>query len=170
MVADRDGRRGCGRAREVRRWWALPAAALIATATAAAGPSGFASAAEVQAIVDALGRGMRPGQIFAMKPLVRAGVSVAAVEYWTGAGKPALHPHDAEYAIVVAGSGTLLSGGTLVDAHATNSGLTEGSRIEGGSTRHLAVGDVILIPAGVPHGFGVESGRLALLGIKLPQP
>jgi mannose-6-phosphate isomerase-like protein (cupin superfamily) len=132
-------------------------------------PTAFASPTEIQALVQAMDREMKPGQIFAMKPLVRAGVSVASIELWKGPGKPAVHPTDAEYAIVVAGAGTLVSGGTLVDAKVTNASLTEGSRIEGGTSRPLAPGDVIMVPAGVPHSFGVD-GKLALLGIKLPQP
>lgn len=153
---------------------AFAALALAAATTAASAqtpdPTAFATPADVQALVEQIGHEMKPGQIFAMKPLVRGGASVASVEYWKGPGKPAVHPADAEYAIVVAGAGTLVSGGTLVDAHVTNPGLTEGSRIEGGTTRPLKPGDILMIPAGVPHWFGVEDGKLALLGIKLPQP
>jgi len=153
----------------------LAFALLIAAASAAPAiaqtpdPTAFATPADVQALVRSMDREMKPGQIFAMKPLVRAGISVASVELWKGPGKPAVHPTDAEYAIVVAGAGVLVSGGTLVDAKVTNAGLTEGSRIEGGTSRPLAPGDVIMVPAGVPHAFGVD-GKLALLGIKLPQP
>ena len=132
-------------------------------------PTAVASAIDVQALVQSMDREMKPGQIFAMKPLVRAGISVASLELWKGPGKPAVHPTDAEYAIVVAGAGSLVSGGTLVDAKVTNAGLTEGSRIEGGTSRPIVPGDVIMVPAGVPHSFGVD-GKLALLGIKLPQP
>lgn len=150
-------------------FFAAAAASAAPAIAQAPEPTAVASSAEVQALVQSMDREMKPGQIFAMKPLVRAGISVASVELWKGPGKPALHPTDAEYAIVVAGTGTLVSGGTLVDAKATNASLTEGSRIEGGTSRPLAPGDVIMVPAGVPHWFGVD-GKLALLGIKLPQP
>jgi mannose-6-phosphate isomerase-like protein (cupin superfamily) len=151
---------------------ALATLALAATALPAQtpDPTAFATPADVQALVEQIAHEMKPGQIFAMKPLVRGGASVASVEVWKGPGKPALHPTDAEYAMVVAGAGTLVSGGSLVDARVTNPGLTEGSRIEGGTARPLKPGDIIMIPAGVPHWFGVEGGKLALLGIKLPQP
>lgn len=149
---------------------ALALAALASAAAAQKPDPAFATPADVQALVERIEGSMKPGQIFALQPLLRGGASVASVEVWKGAGKPAVHPTDAEYAMVVAGAGTLTSGGTLVDAHVTNPGLTEGSRIEGGATRRLKPGDIIMIPAGVPHGFGVEGGKLALLGIKLPQP
>lgn len=133
-------------------------------------PGTIATQPEIQALVARIGADMKPGQIFAMAPLLEAGRSVASVEYWKGQGRPAVHPTDAEYAIVVAGAGTLVSGGTMTDPEVTNPGLTQGGRIEGGTTRPLKVGDVIMVPAGVPHLFGVEGGKLALLGIKLPQP
>ncbi len=79
-----------------------------------------------------------------------------------------MHPAEAEYAIVLEGSGTLVSGGSKADPKASNANLIEGSRIEGGATRALGPGDVILIPAGVPHWFGITGDRLVLLGIKLP--
>ena len=143
---------------------ATPLAAQLPT------PGGFATPADVQALVERIGAGMKPGQIFAMAPLVRADTSVASVEYWKGPGRPAIHPTDAEYAIVVAGAGTLVSGGSMTEPEVTNPGLTQGGKIEGGTSRPLAPGDIIMIPAGVPHWFGVTGGKLALLGLKLPQP
>ena len=101
-------------------------------------------------------------------PLVRDGKTVAAIEIWKKPGRPAVHPAEAEYAIVLEGSGTLVSGGTLADARTSNASLVEGSRIVDGKTRKLGPGDVILIPAGVPHWFGITGERLILLGVKLP--
>ncbi len=149
----------------------LAALALIAGPLSAqqADPTGFASAAEVKATVAAMEREMKPGQGFAWRPLVRGGTATAALEIWKKPGRPAVHPAEAEYAIVIEGAGTLVSGGTLVEPAVTNPGLTEGSRIEGGTTRQLRPGDVMLIPAGVPHWFGIAGGRLVLLGTKLPQ-
>lgn len=131
-------------------------------------PSGFASQADVQAQLREMLGAMKPDQGFAWRPLVRDGANVAAIEIWKKPGRPAVHPSESEYAIVLEGAGVLLSGGVLIDPAARNAGLVEGSRIEGGATRPLAPGDVILVPAGVPHWFGVTGERLVLLGIKLP--
>jgi mannose-6-phosphate isomerase-like protein (cupin superfamily) len=133
-------------------------------------PTGFASAAEIKVQVEAMRQAMKPGQGFMWRPLVRGGDSVAALEYWTKPGKPAVHPDQAEYVLVVAGAGTMVSGGRLVDPATTNPTLIEGSRIEGGTTRALHVGDVFLVPAGTPHWFGIEGDRLVLLGTKIAQP
>lgn len=152
----------------------LALAASVATASAqtsgaqAAGPSGFASGADVQAQLREMLAAMKPDQGFMWRPLVRDGGTVAAIEIWKKPGRPAVHPAEAEYAIVLEGAGTLVLGGTMADPKAKNANLIEGSQIEGGLTRTLGPGDVILIPAGVPHGFGITGERLVLLGIKLP--
>jgi mannose-6-phosphate isomerase-like protein (cupin superfamily) len=148
--------------------WFAGASALRAQQPPAA-PTAFASAADMQAAVEAMRRDMKPDQGFLWRPLVRGGSAVAALEYWRKPAKPAVHPAEAEYVIVVAGAGTMVSGGTLVDARETKPNLIEGSRIEGGSSRTLRTGDVFLIPAGTPHWFGITGDRLVLLGTKIPQ-
>lgn len=147
---------------------AIPAGIPTASAQTATDPTAFASGGDVKAQVQAMLAAMKPDQGFLWRPLVRNGETVAAIEIWKKPGRPAVHPSDAEYAIVLEGAGTLVSGGTLAEPSVRNPGLTEGSRIEGGTTRVLGPGDVILVPAGVPHWFGITGERLVLLGIKLP--
>jgi mannose-6-phosphate isomerase-like protein (cupin superfamily) len=143
--------------------------ASVPTMAQTADPTSFATGPDVTAQVAAMAKAMKPGQGFAWQPLVRDGRTVAALEYWKAPGRPAVHPAEAEYAIVIAGKGTLLSGGTLVAPRPVKPELTEGDRIVGGTTRSLAPGDVLLIPAGVPHWFGITGDRLVLLGMKLPR-
>lgn len=134
----------------------------------AADPTSFASGAEVQAQLRQMLSEMKPEQGFMWRPVARDGTNVAAIEIWKRPGRPAVHPNQAEYAIVLEGNGELVSGGAMTDPKVTNPTLTEGGRIEGGVTRPLGPGDVILVPAGVPHWFGITGERLVLLGIKLP--
>jgi mannose-6-phosphate isomerase-like protein (cupin superfamily) len=143
--------------------------ALAALALTAQTAPEFATGAELKAKVAAVEAAMKPGQGFAWEPLVKGGEAVAAVEVWRKPGLPAVHPDEAEYATVVAGAGTLVSGGRLVEPVERRPGLVEGQRIEGGTTRQIKVGDVFLIPAGAPHWFGVTGGRLVLLGTKIRQ-
>jgi mannose-6-phosphate isomerase-like protein (cupin superfamily) len=150
-------------------FWPLMVLALAGVAHAqTTAPAAFATEAELKAQLATMLAGMKPGQGFAWKPLVSAGDSAAAIEIWKKPGKPAIHPDQAEYAIVIEGRGTLVSGGTMLDQTVKNPTLTEGSRIEGGTTRPLVPGDVILVPAGAPHWFGIEGERLVLLGTKIP--
>ncbi|RSU52376.1 cupin domain-containing protein [Sphingomonas sp. S-NIH.Pt15_0812] len=146
----------------------LPLLLAAPAAAQAADPTGFATSAEVKAQVQAMDKAMKPGQGFAWQPLVRDGDRSAAIEIWKKPGKPAVHPDQAEYAIVLSGAGTLISGGTLDVSRVVKPDLTEGDRIVGGTTRRLAPGDVILVPAGVPHWFGITGDRLVLLGTKWP--
>ncbi|MDP1027320.1 cupin domain-containing protein [Sphingomonas sp. KR1UV-12] len=148
-----------------------PLLAVLAAPVAAAptAPADMASGTEVRRIVAEMAETMRDGRGFLYRPLVRDGETVAALEYWKAPGRPAVHPDEAEYAIVIEGAGTLVSGGTMADAKTTQPGLVEGSRIDGGTTRTLGPGDVLLVPAGVPHWFGITGGKLVLLGMKLPR-
>jgi len=145
---------------------------LLATAAAgqdtSADPTALATRADVATQVAAMDRAMKPGQGFAWKPLVQSGATIAAIEIWKKPARPAVHPDQAEYATVVSGAGTLVSGGSLDRPTIVRADLTEGERIVGGTTRTLAPGDVVLIPAGVPHWFGITGKRLVLLGIKVP--
>ncbi|MDR3722987.1 MAG: hypothetical protein P4K83_00680 [Terracidiphilus sp.] len=52
---------------------------------------------------------------------------------------------------VVAGAATLVTGGKLARSHSTGPGKTSGDTIEGGTEQQLRSGDVVHIPAGVPH-------------------
>lgn len=128
----------------------------------------FVSGAAVREQIAAMLADLKPGQGFAWRPLVQDGSRVAAIEIWKKPGKPAVHPTEAEYAIVLEGAGTLVSGGKLIAASLRKEGLVEGDRIEGGTMRSLRTGDVFLVPAGVPHWFGITGNRLVLLGTKLP--
>lgn len=145
---------------------AMPA---VASGQTGSDPTAYVTAADVQAQIETIRRSLKPGQTFVYRPIVRAGDASAAIEYWIKPGKPAVHPDQAEYVVVLAGSGTMVSGGTMVDATPTNLTLIEGARISGGTTRRLRTGDVVLIPAGTPHWFGVTGARLVLLGTKIPQ-
>ncbi|WP_241823650.1 cupin domain-containing protein [Sphingomonas sp. Sph1(2015)] len=144
------------------------ATAQSANVPAGPGAPDLASASDVRTQIAAMLADMKPGQGFAWRPLLRDGARVAAIEIWKKPGRPAVHPAEAEYAIVLEGAGTLISGGTLVAPATRRADLIEGERIEGGTTRPLRPGDVLLLPAGVPHWFGITGDRLVLLGTKLP--
>jgi len=64
--------------------------------------------------------------------------------------------------IVIAKSGecTLLLGGKMINAKASaGAGEFTGTGIEGGDRHPVAAGDIIQIPAKVPHSFLVEKGK-----------
>ena len=62
-------------------------------------------------------------------------------------------------------SGTLVTGGTLVDAKTSANGDMTGSAITGGVERVIKTGDVVFIPAGVAHGVK-QSRSITWLNIR----
>jgi mannose-6-phosphate isomerase-like protein (cupin superfamily) len=69
----------------------------------------------------------------------------------TASGGAELHKNFADFLFVIAGGGTELTGGTIIDRKDGPNGETKGSRLQGAVPRILRKGDVIHIPAGVPH-------------------
>src|SRR5262249_9123833 len=71
----------------------------------------------------------------------------------SGAATAELHQRDTDVFYIVDGSATLVTGGKMLDSKNTGQNEVRGSGIDGGDTRELNKGDVIIIPAGVPHWF-----------------
>jgi uncharacterized RmlC-like cupin family protein len=68
------------------------------------------------------------------------------------------------------GAGTLVTGGTLVDPRRTEGNTTvRASRIEGGVSRRIAKGDLVIIPGWVPHWWSSLEGDISYLIIR-PDP
>lgn len=157
----------------------LPGLALAFLATAAFAQSSpqplpadatlFARSAEVQAAIADMARTIKPDEEMVYRPYLALAPYTAALEYWVRPKQAAAHLKEAEFVYVLAGAGTLVSGGTLADRkHWYDE--TDGGRIEGGTTRPLKPGDVFFVPEGVPHWFGIDGGRLVLLTIHVPRP
>ena len=73
-------------------------------------------------------------------------------------GGAEMHENFADIFFVVQGHATLLSGGTIPDAKSSTSGEVRGSAVEKGEQTALNLGDVVHIPAGVPHQLLVPKG------------
>jgi glc operon protein GlcG len=68
-------------------------------------------------------------------------------------GMAEVHEKDADVIHVLDGKATFVTGGTVIDPKATATDEIRGLAINGGNTREIAKGDVIVVPAGVPHWF-----------------
>ncbi len=66
-------------------------------------------------------------------------------------GGAEVHAHYDDLMIVEQGSATLISGGTVLDAKTSSDGEIHGIGIQGGTRQNITVGDVVIVPAGVPH-------------------
>lgn len=65
------------------------------------------------------------------------------------------HGKKSDFMVIQDGEGTFLSGGELVNGKpgGADPGDMRGESIRGGVSRVLKPGDVMFVPAGVPHGF-----------------
>ncbi len=75
-----------------------------------------------------------------------------------GGEPPLMHPHTTDVYVVREGSGTLVTGGRIVDEQGRVVDGQRGAGITGGVEERIGVGDVVFIPAGVPHGIRETEG------------
>lgn len=68
-------------------------------------------------------------------------------------GHVELHEKETDVFYVTAGTATFIAGGTIVGDKVTKPGQHTGTDIKGGTTYHLSQGDVMVIPAGMPHWY-----------------
>ena len=66
-------------------------------------------------------------------------------------GDAELHQSLAHVFYVLAGTATLVTGGTVTRARTVGPEETRGDSIEGGTSQELRAGDIAHVPAGVPH-------------------
>ena len=76
-------------------------------------------------------------------------------------GDAEMHEGCAFLFFVLAGSATLLMGGTLMHPRKVESGEMHGDAIEGGIRQELKQGEIAHVPAGVPHQFLVAGEKSA---------
>ncbi len=74
-------------------------------------------------------------------------------------GIPELHQKVDDIFVVESGECTLVTGGKIVGAKTTEPNEVRGQAIEGGTKRSIATGDVIRIPANMPHQMLLDEGK-----------
>jgi quercetin dioxygenase-like cupin family protein len=82
-------------------------------------------------------------------------------------GGAEIHEKDTDIFYILEGSATFITGGTAVEPKTTAPGEIRGKEITGGEEHHLAKGDVIVIPNGVPHWFKEVNGTFVYYVVKV---
>jgi mannose-6-phosphate isomerase-like protein (cupin superfamily) len=77
----------------------------------------------------------------------------------TSSGGAEVHAHFDDIFFVTGGSATLITGGRVLQPQTSLDGETKGSAIEGGTRQVLHEGDVVHIPAGMPHQLLISPGE-----------
>lgn len=130
-----------------------------------AAPAEYYPAAELARVAAGLARSGATGRTLRKHP---------SYSYIQGerhvSGGPEMHDHWADVAFVQAGRATALTGGNLVGATIVSPGEHRGGRIVGGTPRAISAGDLLVIPAGVPHQYQLARGdSLRYLTIKVSE-
>jgi mannose-6-phosphate isomerase-like protein (cupin superfamily) len=89
----------------------------------------------------------------------------------SGPGGGEVHVKETDIFYILDGTATIVTGGTLLGAKSANDPLQiAGTGIQGGETRQLTKGDVLVIPAGTPHWFKEVPTSIQYFTVKSIQP
>jgi mannose-6-phosphate isomerase-like protein (cupin superfamily) len=98
-------------------------------------------------------------QRFAWQPLATYQNHLMGISHREGDGSAELHETQADIMIVESGEATLVVGGTMVEPKTVKPHEVRGSSIAGGAIKQLTPGDVVHIPAKVPHQLKIATGK-----------
>jgi len=101
------------------------------------------------------------------RPLVEVANYKVHASHRDGAGKAEVHLRDTDIIHVLHGKATLVTGGTVIDGQSTEPDEIRGTGLQGGDVRHLAEGDVMVVPSGVPHWFQQASAPFDYYVVKV---
>jgi mannose-6-phosphate isomerase-like protein (cupin superfamily) len=163
---------------------ALPVALLLSLATLSpaswaqvpamsdgAVPKTFTSSAEIADLIAKAKAERKDGQAMVAERILSLTPYRATLEYRAALAPAAVHEKDAEMMVVLEGSGTITTGGTLIDEKRTNAANLSGSGIAGGTTQALKKGDVLIVPEKVPHQTKPTDGEvIVLMTFHVPRP
>jgi len=147
------------------------AAGIVTVPAFAADPAGFAlwRAAELRQRDEALSKKVGPDHS-ARETLADYGDHRFRLLYRDADGVPEQHDTIVDVVMVQSGEGTLLLGGRMINPRASSgAGEYLGTGIEGGERHALAAGDIVHIPAKIPHSFLVPAGKhITYVLVKFP--
>lgn len=152
---------GASSAQEDDELATIAAGAVSSAASAGAGaPSGDVKMYDADAVAAAFAK----GAVLFDSPEVNYQIHTSQR---TQPGQAEVHTRDTDLIRVVAGESTFVTGGTVVEPKSVAPDEIRGKEIAGGDVRQLRVGDVIIVPHGVPHWFKEINGTFQYYTIKV---
>ena len=132
--------------------------ALVATAVAsgalaqpAAQMRTFMNSKEIMGLIEKAKADRKGDAPLVAEPILSLAPYRAQLEYRPGTSPAAVHEKDAELMVVLEGTGNIVTGGKLVEEKRNNANNLGGSSITGGNSQAVAKGDMLIVPANVPH-------------------
>jgi mannose-6-phosphate isomerase-like protein (cupin superfamily) len=117
-----------------------------------------------------LGKMARYGDGSASETLKEYPQHCAMLSFRSRDGEAEAHENFADIFFVIEGRATLVTGGVMTGAKRIGPGEMRGSAVEGGARQELRAGDVVHVPAGVPHQMLVGSEKpVACLVVKIQE-
>jgi mannose-6-phosphate isomerase-like protein (cupin superfamily) len=129
----------------------------------------FSSSADVAALLAKAKADHKDNQPIVIERILQLAPYNANLEYRTAVGPASLHEKEAELFYVIDGSGTLVTGGKLVNEKRNNAENLAGTAIEGGKSQAVAKGDFAIVPENTPHWFSAINGTLVLMSLHVPR-
>lgn len=86
-------------------------------------------------------------------------------------GVPEVHEKQTDVMVIQSGEAVLIVGGAVVDPKTESPGEIRGTSIRNGVEKKLSPGDIVNIPAGMPHQFLLEPGKqITYFVVKVGKP
>jgi len=86
------------------------------------------------------------------------------------AGQVEVHDKETDVIYMIEGEATFVTGGTAVGLRSTRPGQSIGTDVKGGESHHLTKGDLIVVPAGIPHWFKEVPSSVSYYVVKVIKP
>lgn len=131
----------------------------------------FASSSEVQALMQKAKADRKGDAPLVAEPILSLAPYRAQLEYRPGTSPAAVHEKDTELMYVLEGTGTIVTGGKLVEEKRTNAANLSGTSIEGGKPQAISKGDFVIVPENTPHQITPGGGQpIVLMTMHAPRP
>lgn len=139
-------------------FWLTTAFATLTASSFAQAPPSSATIIESNKVAAAFAKGT---------PLVENNQFKVHASRREASGMVEIHTRDTDIIHVLEGSATFVTGGTAVEPKTVAPDEIRGKAIQGGVSRRVSKGDVIIVPNGVPHWFKEVDGPLLYYVVKV---
>jgi mannose-6-phosphate isomerase-like protein (cupin superfamily) len=147
------------------------AALAVPAVSRSAEPQMFMSHKQIMSLIDKAKADRKGDAPLVAEPILLMAPYRAQLEYRPRTAPAALHEKDAELFVVLQGTGSIVTGGKLVDEKRVNANNLSGSSITGGNSQSVGVGDMLIVPANTPHQVIPAGGApIVLMTMHVPFP